>query len=84
MTCQACEYAKEHEHSGLYHANCPECQHRMFLQVMPLHLDNLKRTPGTEDRRAYLETVQRRHGERAVNALKAAYLEWWEARKCAK
>ena len=84
MTCQACEYAKEHEHSGLYHANCPECQHRMFLQVLPLHLDNLKRTPATKERKTYLETVQRRHGERAVNALKAAYLEWWEARKCAK
>lgn len=81
MTCQSCEYAKEHPGSWLYHASCPERQHRMFLQVMPLHLDNLKRTPCTEDRRAYLETVQRRHGERAVNALKAAYLEWWDARK---
>ena len=81
MTCEACEYAKEHPESGLYHANCPECQHRMFLQVQREHLDNLKRTPGTEDRRAYLETVQRRHGERAVNALKAAYLEWWDQRR---
>ena len=78
MTCEACTYAADHPGSGLYHASCPECQHRMFLQVLPLHLDNLKRTPGSQDRRAYLETVQRRHGERATNALKAAYLEWWE------
>lgn len=81
MTCEACTYAAEHPSSGLYHASCPECQHRMFLQVLPLHLDNLKRTPGSQDRRAYLETVQRRHGERATNALKAAYLEWWDATK---
>lgn len=81
MTCEACTYAAEHPGSGLYHASCPECQHRMFMEVLPLHLANLKRTPGSQDRRAYLETVQRKHGERATNALKAAYLEWWYAQK---
>ena len=81
MTCEACTYAAEHPGSGMYHASCPECQHRMFLEVLPLHLANLKRTPGSQDRRAYLETVQRKHGERATDALKAAYLEWWDAQK---
>lgn len=81
MTCEACTYAAEHPGSGMYHASCPDCQHRMFLEVLPLHLANLKRTPGSQDRRAYLETVQRKHGERATDALKAAYLEWWDAQK---
>ena len=81
MTCEACTYAADHPGSGLYHASCPECQHRMFMEVLPLHLANLKRTPGSQDRRAYLETVQRKHGERATDALKAAYLEWWDAQK---
>ena len=81
MTCQACEYAKTHEHSGLYHASCPDCQMRMFREVLPLHIDNLKRTPGTHDRRAYIETVGRKHGQEAAALLRAEFSAWWETRR---
>ena len=81
MTCEACEQAKANPASGLYHASCDECQFRMFTHAIPLHLINLKSIPSSQDRRSYIETIERKHGKRAADALKAEYLNWWESRK---
>lgn len=81
MTCEACTKAESNPNSGLYHANCDACEDRMFAHAIPLHMGNLKSIPSSVDRRAYIDTVERKHGERAANALKAAYLHWWESRK---
>ncbi|MDE2078730.1 MAG: hypothetical protein KGI91_16925 [Burkholderiales bacterium] len=81
MTCEACTKAATNPGSGLYHANCEECQHRMFMQSLPLHLANLKGIPASEDRRAYIRVIEQKHKTRAADALKAAYLEWWDSRK---
>jgi hypothetical protein len=53
----------------------------MFAKSIPLHLGNLKSIPSSQDRRAYIETIERKHGQRAADALKAAYLKWWDERK---
>ena len=81
MTCEACIKAESYPQSGLYLAGCEACQDRMFSHSIPLHLENLKRTPGSADRRSYIDTIERKHGQRAATALKAAYLQWWESRK---
>lgn len=41
------------------------------------HLSHLKRTPGSADRRIYIETVERIEGKEAANRLKAKFTEWW-------
>jgi len=77
MTCPSCESAKTNPHSGLYHADCESCQARMFDQALPLHLGNLKSIPASVDRRAYIDTIERKHGKPAADKLKAAFTEWW-------
>ena len=79
--CEACTKAESNPASGLYHASGEGCADRMFAQSIPLHLGNLKSIPSSQDRRAYIETIERKHGQRAADALKAAYLKWWDERK---
>ena len=40
---------------------------------MPLHLEHLKRTPASQDRRAYIEGVERKECPDAAHRLKAAF-----------
>jgi len=40
-------------------------------------MEHLKRTPASQDRRAYIETVERKEGQEAAQKLKAAFTQWW-------
>ena len=77
MTCPSCESRASNPNSGLYHADCPDCKARQSEIALPLHMEHLKRTPASQDRRAYIETVERKEGTEAAHKLKAAFTEWW-------
>lgn len=80
MTCPACTAREANPLHGLYYASCPGCNAAQSAVALPLHLSHLKRTPGHADRRAYIETVERKEGKDAADKLKAAFTSWWEDR----
>jgi hypothetical protein len=84
VTCPDCTKAESHPHWGGYTASCPKCQARLFGHALPLHLGNLKTIPASQDRRAYIDTVERQHGKEAADRLKAAFAQWWEGQRAAK
>lgn len=42
-----------------------------------LHLEALKRIPGTQQRREYIETVRRAEGKFDADWLKDEFARWW-------
>lgn len=77
MTCPSCEARASNPHSGLYHADCQDCKARQSEIALPLHMEHLKRTPGSADRRAYIDGVERKEGSEAAHKLKAEFAKWW-------
>lgn len=84
--CPACETAAVNPITGMYYAGCSGCEMRAARQSPSYHahMSNLKRTPGSSDRRAYLEAVERKEGELMASALRQDYSAWWEERKAVK
>jgi hypothetical protein len=86
MTCQDCESAKTKPHHPIYTSGCPGCEARK-LDGSPSefnhrkHLSNLKTIPGTADRRAYIEAVQRIESKAKADRLRKDFSDWWEAGK---
>ena len=77
MTCPACTERQSNPNHGIYYASCEGCKARQSEIALPLHSGHLQNTPGSADRKAYIEGVQRKEGEQAAQKLKAAFLEWW-------
>lgn len=77
MTCPACETRQTNQDHGIYYANCDGCKDRQSEIALPLHMEHLKRTPSSADRRAYIDTVERKEGAKAATNLKKAFTEWW-------
>lgn len=77
MTCPSCEARASNPHSGLYHADCPDCKARQSEIALPLHLETLKRMHKLEARRMYFENVGKSEGPEALHKLKAAFTKWW-------
>lgn len=77
MSCPSCETRKTNPISGMYHADCPDCKARQSEIALPLHLEHLKSIPASQDRRAYIDTVERKEGPEAAHNLKAAFTKWW-------
>lgn len=77
MTCPACTERQSNPNHGIYYASCDGCNAAQSAIALPLHLEHLKRTPASQDRRAYIDTVERREGPEAAQKLKAAFTQWW-------
>ena len=46
--------------------------------ALSAHIENLKRIPGSADRRAYLEVVERKEGKERADFVKQQFLKWWD------
>lgn len=49
--------------------------------ALSAHIENLKRIPGSADRRAYLEVVERKEGKERADFVKQQFLKWWDYRE---
>jgi hypothetical protein len=83
MTCEACDTAAVNPQSGLYYANCTGCELRAFRNgpTYHAHMVNLKRTPGSYDRRAYLDVVEHNEGKELADVLRSDFGQWWESQR---
>ena len=82
MTCPACDKAKT-EPTGLYYSNCAGCDQRALRQAPSYfdHMQNLKRTPGLEDRRHYLREVARNESREYSDLLKLDFADWFDSER---
>lgn len=53
----------------------------LFDNALSAHIENLKRIPGSSDRRAYIEVVERKEGKERADYVKQQYTNWWDYRE---
>ncbi len=84
--CPACETAAVNPNTGIYYASCSGCELRAARQspTYHAHMQNLKRTPGSSDRRAYVEAVERNEGHYIADVIRKDYATWWEEQRKVK
>ena len=87
--CQDCAQRAIEPSWPIYKTDCPACEGVMRTSNNQIrcpateahlqHIENLKTIPATADRRAYIETVERKEGRFYADWLRDDYAAWHKA-----